>query len=224
MSLLKAKHLTKVFRRGANSFNAVDDASLALEKGELVAMVGRSGSGKTTLLNLLTGLIAPDSGEVELEKVSLYSLPEGAVSLLRNQKIGYLPQGRSLLGSLSAIDNVRLPFYLARREGDSRDKAMELLRALSVDHLADSPPQSLSGGELRRVALARSLINSPVLLIADEPTSDLDEKSASDLMDVIRRLADGGTCVLIATHDRLATAKADRALSMAGGVLSEDAA
>ncbi|MDR2456202.1 MAG: ATP-binding cassette domain-containing protein [Deltaproteobacteria bacterium] len=219
MSFLSASHLTKRYKRGEGFFKAVDDATFSLDKGRLLAVVGRSGSGKTTLLSLLAGLIEPDGGEVVLGGVSLFGLGDGALSSLRSRKIGFVPQGRSLLGNLTAVDNVRLPHHLAGRPGPSLDRAMELMRELGVDHLAGSRPQSLSGGELRRVALARSLMNSPELIIADEPTSDLDEEAASSLMDALRKLADAGAAIAVATHDRLAAAKADLVLTMRGGAL-----
>jgi putative ABC transport system ATP-binding protein len=223
MTLLSARGLSKSFKRGGRAFPAVDGASLSIGPGELVAVVGRSGSGKTTLLNMLAGLAPPDGGEVLLGGESLYGLPESALAALRNQRIGYLPQGRSLLGSLSALDNVRLPFHLADRPGESSGRAMALLEALSVGYLADSFPTALSGGELRRVALARALMNSPDLVVADEPTSDLDEAGALELMELVSLLAREGKAVLIATHDRMAASKAGRILAMAGGALSEEA-
>jgi putative ABC transport system ATP-binding protein len=222
MSFLEASHLTKSYKRGEGFFKAVDDASFSLDKGRLLAVVGRSGSGKTTLLSLLAGLIEPDGGQVVLGGVSLFGLSDGDLSSLRSRKIGFVPQGRSLLGNLTAIDNVRLPHHLAGRPGPSLERAMELMRELGVDRLAESHPQSLSGGELRRVALARSLMNSPELIIADEPTSDLDEEAASSLMEALRRLADAGAAILVATHDRLAAAKADLVLTMRGGALGAE--
>ncbi|MDR1657306.1 MAG: ATP-binding cassette domain-containing protein [Deltaproteobacteria bacterium] len=219
MSLLKATHLTKSFRRGGQSFEAVSNASFELVQGEFAAIVGRSGSGKTTLLNLLAGLLSPDRGAVEIDSVQIHSLSDDALTDLRNKKIGIVPQGRSLLGALTVLDNVRLPIHLSKNRNISRPKAMELLEQLEVGFLAGSFPAALSGGELRRVSLARALIGAPLLVIADEPTSDLDSESAENLLALLRRLNEGGMTFLIATHDEQAVKSSGRVLQMASGVL-----
>jgi putative ABC transport system ATP-binding protein len=219
MTYLETQHLTKRFRRGNTSFEAVDAVDLSVEKGEFVSIMGRSGSGKTTLLSLIAGLISPDGGDVLLEGQSIFSLTESDLTSLRNNSIGFMPQGRSLLGNLTAIDNVRLPFYLKPRQGGSLDRALELMDQLGIAHLSKSRPSELSGGEMRRVTLARALINEPGFVVADEPTSDLDLKSAEDLGELLREINSRGVTILVATHDRELSSKFGRVLEMAEGKL-----
>jgi putative ABC transport system ATP-binding protein len=198
---LEIRHLTKRYLRGRTCFDAVCNASFSLADGAFISLIGRSGSGKTTLLNMVIGLLGPDSGEVLVDGISLFSLDERQRSDFRNARIGYIPQGRSLLGNLTALDNARLPFHLRRRSGDSLHKARELFTQLGISHLENSYPAELSGGELRRVALARALINSPELLLADEPTSDLDIDTAREIWELFSRLNAQGVAFLVATHD-----------------------
>jgi putative ABC transport system ATP-binding protein len=181
---------------------ALDHADLALDGSFLACVTGPSGSGKSTLLGIIAGLAAPTSGQVLLDGEDASTLPDKGLSLLRNTKIGCVPQGRSLLSNLSVIENVCLPFYLHKREGDPAPRAMELLRQMGVEGLAGRRPSELSGGEIRRVAIARGLINSPSLLIADEPTSDLDPENAAGVMDLFESVLERGASALIATHDK----------------------
>jgi putative ABC transport system ATP-binding protein len=199
--LLTIEHLSKSYRRGKTWFAAVRNVGFSLEAGAFVSLIGRSGSGKTTLLNMVTGLLAPDAGEIRLEGTSIFTLDDRQRTALRNEKIGYVPQGRSLLGNLTALNNARLPFHLQRRAGDSLQKARELFADLGIAHLENSYPAELSGGELRRVALARALITSPELIIADEPTSDLDMDTARGILELFARLNARGVTFLAATHD-----------------------
>jgi putative ABC transport system ATP-binding protein len=222
--LLEISHITKRYRRGDAWFSAVENASLRLQAGESASLTGRSGSGKTTLLNMAVGLLSPDSGEILLDGVKLFSLEDRERTALRNAKIGYVPQGRSLLGNLTALDNARLPFHLQPRTGDSLQRSRELFAELGIAHLENSYPAELSGGETRRVALARALINSPELIIADEPTSDLDIETARDILALFSRLQEQGASVLLATHDVQAGLYGDRILSMSSGRLAEDPA
>jgi putative ABC transport system ATP-binding protein len=222
--LLEIRHLTKRYRRGTTWFNAVENAGLRLADGEFACLRGRSGSGKTTLLNMVAGLLSPDSGEILLDGVSLFSLEDRERTALRNAKIGYVPQGRSLLGNLTALDNVRLPFHLQPRPGNSLPRARELFSDLGIAHLENSYPAELSGGETLRVALARALMNSPELLIADEPTSDLDMDSAREILEIFSRLQGQGASLLLATHDEELGCCGDRTLSMASGRMAEEPA
>ncbi|MDR2604273.1 MAG: ABC transporter ATP-binding protein [Desulfovibrio sp.] len=198
---LEIRHLTKHYRRGRTHFDAVSNVSFSLADGAFVCLTGRSGSGKTTLLNMLIGLLSPDSGEILVDETNLFLLDDRQRSDFRNARIGYIPQGRSLLGNLTALDNARLPFHLRRRSGDSLQKARELFAQVGIPHLENSYPAQLSGGELRRVALARALINSPELILADEPTSDLDIETAQEIFALFSSLNAQGVTFLAATHD-----------------------
>jgi putative ABC transport system ATP-binding protein len=201
MMLLKISNLSKKYERGERSFAAVNNLSLSLNQGEFVCLLGRSGSGKTTLLNMIAGLLTPDSGEVFFGETNLYRLDDDTRSSWRNEKLGYVPQGASLLANLTALDNVRLPFHLKARGGESKNKAMSLMTSLGIAHLEKSYPASLSGGEARRVALARALMNSPDLIIADEPTSDLDLETIKDMVNLMSCINEQGCAFLVATHD-----------------------
>ncbi|MDR2076213.1 MAG: ABC transporter ATP-binding protein [Desulfovibrio sp.] len=220
---LEAHHLTKSYRRGQTHFNAVANASFSLDDGAFVSLIGRSGSGKTTLLNMAIGLLSPDSGEILVDGNNLFSLEERQRSDFRNEKIGYIPQGRSLLGNLTALNNTRLPFHLKRRSGDSLQKARELFSQLGISHLENSYPMELSGGELRRVALARALINSPELILADEPTSDLDIDTAREIWELFSRLNAQGVAFLVATHDVELSHRGNAIWKMHSGRLIQEA-
>lgn len=200
--LLEIKGLRKEYERGGHRFAAVDDLCLTLERGGFVCLFGRSGSGKTTLLNMIAGLLTPDAGKVLFDGVDPYSLDDPARTAWRNEKLGYLPQGASLLSNLTALENVRLPFHLQPRNGESFGKARALMNELGISHLEESYPSALSGGETRRVALARALMNSPELIIADEPTSDLDAETAREMAVLLSALNGRGCAFLVATHDR----------------------
>ncbi|MFV0528324.1 MAG: ABC transporter ATP-binding protein [Lachnospiraceae bacterium] len=199
--LLETKELTKEYTRGEHAFYAVDHIDFSIHEGDFVSIIGRSGSGKSTFLNLLSGLLLPTSGSLLYngDDISMYSDKE--LSLFRNTRIGYVPQGQSTLSNLSVLDNVRLPYYLFKREGDNTQRAQQLLEELGISHLTDSFPKALSGGELRRVSIARALINEPPLLIADEPTSDLDAQTTAGIMQLFQDIAAQGTAVLLVTHE-----------------------
>lgn len=218
---LEVKGLTKHYERAGTEFAAVSAVDLALEKGEFVCITGHSGSGKSTLLSIIAGLLRPDEGTVLLNGEDLTAYDDKALSQARNTKIGYIPQGHSILASLSVLDNVRLPFYLYRREGDSTQRAQTLLEQMGIAHLAQQQPSQLSGGELRRVSIARGLINNPELLLADEPTGDLDPESSETVMALFSEVAKQGTSVLVVTHEQENLRYATRHLTMLSGALSQ---
>ena len=201
MALLELKELTKEYKRGGRSFNAVNRANLSVEAGDFVSIIGRSGSGKTTLLNMGAGLLRPTGGTVLFEGNDIHRLNDREVSFLRNERIGYVPQGQSLLSNFTVFDNVCIPWFLFRREGDVEGRAFILLEKVGISHLAASYPRELSGGEMRRTAIARALINEPRILIADEPTGDLDVETTAEIMRLFNRIAREGTAVLIVTHE-----------------------
>ncbi len=219
--ILKADKLTKEYKRGDKSFLAVNGISLKLSRGDFISITGRSGSGKSTLLNLMAGLLKPTSGSIVIEGRDILSLNDKEISLYRNSMIGYIPQGQSLLANLTVLDNVRLPFYFFRRKGDSIIKAMSLLEQVGIPHLARLYPRQLSGGELRRVSIARALINNPVILIADEPTSDLDAQTTAEVMELLKRITQRGTAVIMVTHDLDAVDYENRVFRMDSGILTE---
>lgn len=224
--LVKAEGLRRqFFRKGRESacyFDAVANVSLELRAGELVALRGRSGSGKSTLLNMLSGLLEPNEGHVELDGIDLYSLSDAELSRVRNGKIGVVPQGQTMLHALSAIENVKLPYLMYRADDGAEARAMDLLGQLGVGHLADAYPRELSGGEMRRVAIARALVCGPCVVLADEPTGDLDDENTETVLSLLRHVADEGAAVLVVTHEAAVERYADRVLNMAAGELIQD--
>ena len=201
MALLELRELTKAYQRGGRSFNAVNRVGLSVEPGDFISIIGRSGSGKSTLLNMSAGLLRPTQGTALFEGQDIHRLKDRELSFLRNGKIGYVPQGQSLLSNFTVFDNLCIPWFLFRREGDVEGRAFILLEKVGISHLAASYPKELSGGEMRRVSIARSLINEPRLLIADEPTGDLDARTTAEIMDLFNRIAREGTAVLMVTHE-----------------------
>ena len=221
--MLVAQGVTKrFFRKGreeAQWFDAVSGADVLLAPGEFVVLMGRSGGGKSTLLNMLAGLLAPNEGCVQLNGQDLYALSDDELSRLRNEYIGVVPQGQTPLHSLTVVQNVTLPYLMYRADDGVEARAFELLESLGIRHLADSYPSELSGGEMRRMAIARALVCNPAVVLADEPTSDLDDENTRIVLQKLRDVADAGAAVLVATHDQAAIPFADRILRIDGGKL-----
>lgn len=218
---MRAQELRKDYQRAGRRgglFTAVQPLDLELAPSELVVVRGRSGSGKSTLLAMLAGMLVPTSGRVLLGEEDVYALDEAALSRLRNERIGVIPQGNSALRSLSVLENVMLPSIIRGGEA-SRARAEELLDELGIAPLADSAPTELSGGELRRAAVARALLLGPETLLADEPTAGLDSANARVVLEAIRRAADAGAAVLLVSHEDEALPFADRVLTMEDGAL-----
>ncbi|OCG11998.1 ABC transporter ATP-binding protein [Gilliamella apicola] len=200
--LLNVRNLRKDYQRGQQTFAAVNNVSFSMQSGDFNCIMGKSGSGKTTLLNMIAGLLTPTQGKVTFNDVNLFELDDQQVSAFRNQHIGYIPQGSSLLPNLTAIDNIRLPYYLTKRPNKSSfSYAKSLLEKAKVSYLQDVYPANMSGGEMRRIAILRALICQPQIIIADEPTSDLDEESSTDIMQLLKEINQQGTALLIVTHD-----------------------
>ncbi len=199
--LLKLESLTKNYTRADRQFAAVSNVNFTIEEGDFIGVIGRSGSGKTTLLNMISGLVKPTSGKVMLLGEDLYAKKDDEISKLRNTTIGYIPQQSALLGNLPVIENVCLPYFLYPREGDPFGKAHIYLEQLGIAHLAKSYPKELSGGERKRVLIARAMLNEPKLIIADEPTSDLDIESTTEVMQIFQKLNENGTTLMLVTHE-----------------------
>lgn len=218
--LIDVKRVGKRYERGGRPFWAVKGATLTVSEGEFVTLLGRSGSGKSTLLTMVVGLLAPTEGTVTLCGQALAGMSDEAASALRNRAVGFVPQGAGVLSTLTVLDNVRLPAYLSAGVREEEGRALELLEAVGLKELANQYPSALSGGELRRVAIARALMNRPKVIVADEPTSSLDADNAAMVVDIFKKLARGGTGVLMVTHDTSSIEQSDRLFDMVGGVLS----
>ena len=220
--LLQASGLNKIYERNQKDFFAVNDASLTIQSGDFINIIGRSGSGKSTFLNMLTGLLRPTSGTVHFGNIDIYSLDDEKLSTLRNSHFGYIPQGSGLLTNLTVFENLCLPFYIGMNDGAIEDRAAFLLEEIGLNHLAQMYPANLSGGELRRIMIARALINSPDIVIADEPTSDLDAETTKDIMNLFTNINKKGTTLIIITHELGTLSHGNRILTMKDGQLSEN--
>ena len=220
-ALIVADSLVKVYQRGPQEIRALDGVSMELRAGELVACVGASGSGKSTLLNLLGGLDRPTAGSVRVEGRDLADLDDDELTELRRHRIGFVFQFFNLLPTLSAWENVAMPHLLdGVRLRASRPRAVELLARVGLAERADHRPAELSGGELQRVAIARALMAEPALILADEPTGNLDARAGADVLARLRACAaEGDRAVLLVTHDRDVVAAADRVVRIADGRL-----
>ena len=225
--LIEATSLTKDFprgRQGTRLFTAVHPLDIALEAGQLTVITGHSGSGKSTLLSMLAGMLPPTAGTVRLGEADLYAMRDEERSRLRNERIGLIPQGHTALRSLNVLENVLLPSVLYAKVEPPREHAEELLDRVGLGDLAQARPNELSGGELRRVAVARALLMTPSVVLADAPTAGLDARNATDVLCLLREAADGGAGVLIVTHEPEARRYADRTFAMdAGRLTCEDA-
>jgi putative ABC transport system ATP-binding protein len=216
--------LAKRYKRGRISVNALDGVTMTIGKGEIIGIIGPSGSGKTTLLNLIGGLDSPTHGKVLVDGVDLGSLGEGELADYRLKKIGFIFQFYNLISTLTAIENVELPMALARVPKEERmGRASELLETVGLAQRVNHMPQELSGGEQQRVAVARALSNNPSVILGDEPTGDLDSKSAKSLMDLIWSLRkERKVTFILVTHDPIVVLRCDRAYSIRDGkVLKE---
>ena len=201
MSVLSVKDLCKEYASKSRKFIAVKNVSLEVESGDFVNIIGRSGSGKSTLLNMIAGMLTPTSGEVYIDGEALSLKNDAELSRIRNDKIGFIPQWSGALGNLTVRENIMLPFSLYPHGGDGEGYSYILMERLGIDALADSYPSELSGGELRRVLIARAMINRPRIIIADEPTSDLDGETSRSIMEEFARLNAEGTTLLLVSHD-----------------------
>ena len=224
--LVELEGVSKEYRLGAARVHALLDVTLELRAGELSVVHGRSGSGKTTLLNMIGGLDRPSTGRVRVADLEVSSLPEEALVEYRRERVGFVFQSFGLIPILSAAENVEIPLRLRRLEPAERtERARELLRLVDLSDRANHRPQELSGGEQQRVAIARALANQPSLLIADEPTAQLDSNRGRTIMAVLRKLVDErGVSVVVATHDPLLIGMGDTVVELRDGEVVTDEA
>jgi len=218
--LIDVRHATRMYTMGARTLYALRDVSLQVERGEFVAVVGPSGSGKSTLLNLVGGIDRPSDGQVWVDHTRIDTLDENALAIWRRNHIGIVFQFFQLLPTLTALENVSLPMELrgdARK--DRRGRAEAMLARVGLAARASQLPSELSGGEQQRVAIARALVNDPPLLLADEPTGNLDSANATGIITLLRELADGGMTILLITHEANLARAAHRTVTMRDGVI-----
>lgn len=219
---LVISNLEKKFILGDRTVTAVNNVNLNVSDGDFISIIGRSGSGKSTLLNMISGLLLPTKGKIILDGKDIAHVSDNELSHIRNSEIGYIMQGKSLLQQFTVIENVLLPFYLFKREGDAVKRARDLLEQMEILHLENTFPSKLSGGELRRVAIARALINNPKILLADEPTSDLDRKNTFEIMKLFQKISDEGTAIIMVTHELDTIEFGDKVFQMDEGTLKEN--
>jgi len=222
MNLLEVREVDRTFGTGQGAVHALTGISFDVEPGTMVALVGRSGSGKTTLLNVIGGLDRPDTGTVTIDGVDVTALDEDGLSRLRREKVSYVFQTFGLIPVLSAAENIGVPLRLARADRREREQRVELLLELvGLAGHAQQRPGELSGGQQQRVAIARALAASPRLLIADEPTGQLDAETGLSVMALLRGVVESeGVTALVATHDPVMMALADRVVHIADGQLT----
>lgn len=222
---ITAEAISKQYMRDtgeSNYFTPVKETSLRLEAGTFTMLSGRSGCGKTTLLSMLCGLLAPSAGKVFCDDTDLYALGDKELSRFRNRNFGVIPQGESALHSLTVLENILLPAGLfpdSKRDQEIKKRAGELLDVLGIPALAEIRPSELSGGELRRMAIARGLILDPPVIFADEPTGDLDDENTTRVFKLLRGLADAGHTVFVVTHEAEGKEYADKIYRMSSGEL-----
>ncbi|MEW6593862.1 MAG: ABC transporter ATP-binding protein [Thermodesulfobacteriota bacterium] len=223
--LIGCRNLSKRYAAEGRQVAAVEGVNLRVDRGDFVVILGHSGSGKTTLLSLIGGLTTPDSGEVVVDGVENWHQGDNALSVMRNRKIGFIFQFASLIPSLTVLENVLLPLAFGDSAKAGREQAMEMLALVGLSDKANVFPAQLSGGQQRRVAIARAFINSPEVILADEPTGDLDEETEREILALFRRYNEQGTTFLVVTHnnDLAATQANPRIFSMRQGVLEEAA-
>ena len=220
---IELKDISKTFWQNGIERTVLKNSSLKLQQGKIIALTGVSGAGKSTLLSIAAGIQKPSSGSVFWNETDIAEFSDDENSKLRNKNIGFFSQEYSLIPSLNVLDNVRLPFFLTDgSKSDARQtifRARELLVQLGLEKLSESFPGTLSGGENRRTVIARALMNDPEIIIADEPSSNLDSEQADKINQIFRTLAKNGKAVLLATHDEKAAASCDEHYVLENGKL-----
>ncbi|MBC3807401.1 ABC transporter ATP-binding protein [Undibacterium seohonense] len=220
--MIALKDIRKTYKQGGNEIRALDGVDLSIGRGEFVAIMGPSGSGKSTLLNVLGALDKPDSGTYHLEQDEIGSMDDDASSDLRNRRIGFVFQSFHLLPRLTVLENVLLPQrYAERQDPEAENRARALLERIGLGQRISHLPGELSGGQLQRAAIARALLNQPALLLADEPTGNLDSKSATDVLELLAELHANGQTMVLVTHDPNIAAKAQRTIHLKDGKVDE---
>jgi len=222
-SLITIRDLVKSYNLGNVKINALNGVSIDIEKNEYVALMGPSGSGKSTLMNLLGCLDTPTSGTYILNGRDVSSMTENELADIRNQEIGFVFQTFNLLARLTGVENVALPLiYAGKSKADRNERAAQMLTAVGLGKRMRHKPNELSGGERQRVAIARALVNTPSIILADEPTGNLDTKTSLEIMDIFERIYNEGNTVIVVTHEEDIAAHARRVIRLRDGKVERD--
>jgi putative ABC transport system ATP-binding protein len=223
-ALIDLQDVTKIYQSEAGPCPALKGINLRVREGEFLAVVGKSGSGKSTLINMITGIDRPPSGQIWVAKAPVHEMNEDQMAIWRGRSVGVVFQFFQLLPTLTVIENVMLPMDLSRsvKNGQRHQRALKLLEEVEIADQADKLPANISGGQQQRVAIARAMANDPPLLVADEPTGNLDSRTAQAVVELFERLVEKGKSILMVTHDADLARRAKRLVRIADGLIVED--
>ena len=222
MEILRVEHLSKIYGSGETAVKALDDISFSVNKGEFVAIIGASGSGKSTLLHLLGGVDRPSSGKVYVDGTDIYGLDENKLAIFRRRQLGLIYQFYNLIPVLTVEENMTLPLLLDGQKVD-QNHLQELLKVLTLENRIDHLPNQLSGGQQQRVSIGRALINHPALILADEPTGNLDSKNSEEIVGLLKGVnKQYNQTLIMITHDERIALQADRIISIQDGKIAKD--
>ena len=222
-ALVRVVDLCKVYNPGENEVRALDHVDLEIHKGEFVAIIGQSGSGKSTFMNMLGCLDVPTSGKYYLNGTDVSTMKDNDLSVVRNKEIGFIFQGFNLIPNLTALENVELPLiYRGVSKSVREELSVEALKKVGLEHRMDHKPSEMSGGQQQRVAIARAIAQAPPVILADEPTGNLDSNSTKEIMDILKGLHKEGRTVILITHDNEIAAQAKRVIKIRDGKIESD--
>ncbi|MBM4328759.1 MAG: ABC transporter ATP-binding protein [Deltaproteobacteria bacterium] len=220
--MIEVRNLEKVFQKDQSEVRVLEDISLTIGEGEFVSIMAPSGMGKSTFLNILGCLDKPSSGTYILDNVPVHEMNDDELSHIRNKKFGFVFQSFHLLPRMTAWENVTLPLIYSEADANMKAKAVQVLEAVGLGDRVDHLPRELSGGQQQRVAIARALVNDPRIILADEPTGNLDSKSGQEIMGIFKKLHGEGRTLIVVTHDREVALLSDRIIEMKDGRISSD--
>ncbi len=218
--MIELDNITKVYKMGETEVVALDGVDLRIEQGEMISIIGPSGSGKSTLMNIIGCLDKPTSGQYRLEEIEVNKLSDDKLAEIRNKKVGFVFQSFNLLPRTTALANVELPLIYGGA-GNRRQRALQALESVGLAHRSHHKPNELAGGEQQRVAIARALINNPALILADEPTGNLDTQTSREIMLLFQKLNEQGMTIVLVTHERDITAYTRRTIEMRDGKIEK---